>query len=135
MEVARANRFHIGFFGPCNAGKSSLLNALVGQDEAIVSDTAGTTTDVVKKNMEISGVGPCVLLDTAGYDDPSELGLRRVDKTRKEAARVDLAILVLGSFAPEALVDVQHIDLRDAGPLKIPFPFLNINKGLRSETA
>ena len=58
MEVARSNRFHIGFFGPCNAGKSSLLNALVGQDEAIVSDTAGTTTDVVKKNMEISGVGP-----------------------------------------------------------------------------
>lgn len=108
MEVARSNRFHIGFFGPCNAGKSSLLNALVGQDEAIVSDMAGTTTDVVKKNMEISGVGPCVLLDTAGYDDQSELGLRRVDKTRKEAARVDLAILVLGAYDSQALADVQE---------------------------
>lgn len=108
MEVARSNRFHIGFFGPCNAGKSSLLNALVGQDEAIVSDMAGTTTDVVKKNMEISGVGPCVLLDTAGYDDQSELGLRRVDKTRKEAARVDLAILVLGAYDSQTLADVQE---------------------------
>lgn len=108
MEVARSNRFHIGFFGRCNVGKSSLLNALVGQDEAIVSDMAGTTTDVVKKNMEISGVGPCVLLDTAGFDDESELGIRRVDKTRKEAMRVDLAIIVLDTFTPQAREEVQE---------------------------
>lgn len=108
MEVARSNRFHIGFFGRCNVGKSSLLNALVGQDEAIVSDMAGTTTDVVKKNMEISGVGPCVLLDTAGFDDESELGIRRVDKTRKEAMRVDLAIIVLDAFTSQAREEVQE---------------------------
>lgn len=106
MEVARSNRFHIGFFGRCNVGKSSLLNTLVGQDEAIVSDQAGTTTDVVKKNMEISGVGPCVLLDTAGFDDESELGLRRVDKTRREAARVDLAVMVLDACTPQAVEEV-----------------------------
>lgn len=108
MEVARSNRFHIGFFGRCNVGKSSLLNALVGQEEAIVSDTAGTTTDVVRKNMEISGVGPCVLLDTAGFDDESDLGVRRVDKTRKEAARVDLAIMVLGAYGSQALDEVSE---------------------------
>lgn len=108
MEVARSNRFHIGFFGRCNVGKSSLLNALVGQDEAIVSDMAGTTTDVVKKNIEISGVGPCVLLDTAGFDDESELGIRRVDKTRKEGMRVDLAIIVLDTFTSQAREEVQE---------------------------
>lgn len=84
------------------------MNALLGQDEAIVSDQAGTTTDVVRKNMEITGVGPCVLLDTAGFDDASELGIRRIEKTRREAARVDLAVMVLDTFSEPALSEVQE---------------------------
>lgn len=117
METARANRFHIGIFGPCNVGKSSLLNALVGQNEAIVSAEAGTTTDVVRKNMEITGVGPCVLLDTAGFDDTSELGVQRIEKTRRQIESVNLALLVLGSFDEEAVEAVKkwHRLLKNGG--------------------
>lgn len=100
MDVSRSNRTYIGIFGPCNVGKSSLLNAMTDQDEAIVSDTAGTTTDVVRKNIEISGIGPCVLLDTAGFDDGSELGRQRIEKTRREAVRVDLALVLLPEVMP-----------------------------------
>ena len=79
-------RTRIAFFGRRNAGKSSLINALTGQDLAIVSDVPGTTTDPVSKAMEILPLGPCLVTDTAGLDDEGELGTQRVEKT-KEAAR------------------------------------------------
>lgn len=89
-----ANRLHIGIFGKRNVGKSSFINALTGQDISIVSDIAGTTTDPVGKTMEISGVGPVYIYDTAGIDDEGDLGLKRVDKTLAIMKRINLAILV-----------------------------------------
>ena len=86
---------HIGIFGRRNNGKSSLINCLAGQDVAIVSTEAGTTTDPVKKSMEIFGIGPVVLIDTAGTDDAGELGMKRVTKTREVIRNIDLGILVL----------------------------------------
>ena len=79
----RANRLHIAIFGKRNAGKSSLINALTGQQIALVSEHAGTTTDPVFKSMELHPVGPVVFIDTAGFDDEGELGLMRVEKTRE----------------------------------------------------
>ena len=93
-QTPSANRTHIGFFGRMNAGKSSLINAFAGQQVSIVSGTAGTTTDVVHKSMEIHGIGPCVLLDTAGLDDSGELGLLRTGAARKAADRCDVAVMV-----------------------------------------
>ena len=93
--MAKDLKPHIGIFGRRNSGKSSLINLLTGQNIAIVSDTAGTTTDPVKKSMEIFGVGPCVLIDTAGIDDVGELGQQRVEKTMKVLEEVDCAILVI----------------------------------------
>ncbi len=91
-----ANRTHIGFFGRMNAGKSSLINALADQPVSIVSPEAGTTTDVVKKTMEIHGIGPCVLLDTAGFDDAGEVGKLRIAASRKAAESADLAVVLFG---------------------------------------
>ncbi len=93
-STPRANRLHIGFFGRRNSGKSSLLNALAGQEVAIVSPVLGTTTDPVYKAMEIHGLGPCVLIDTAGFDDEGELGQIRIDKTAQAVEKADLAILL-----------------------------------------
>ena len=93
--MAKDLKPHIGIFGRRNCGKSSLINLLTGQDIAIVSDTAGTTTDPVKKSIEIFGVGPCVLIDTAGIDDVGELGLQRVEKTMKVLEEIDCAVLVI----------------------------------------
>lgn len=84
----------IGFFGRRNAGKSTMINFLTGQQIAIVSDTAGTTTDPVRKSMEIGGIGPVVLVDTAGIDDEGELGALRVEKSMAALAEVDLALLL-----------------------------------------
>lgn len=95
MSKGRELKPHIGIFGRRNNGKSSLINVLTGQDIAIVSDTPGTTTDPVKKSMEISGIGPVVLVDTAGIDDSGELGQQRVNKTRQVINSIDLAILVI----------------------------------------
>lgn len=94
-QTIRSNRIHIGVFGRRNVGKSSLLNALSGQAVSIVSDIAGTTTDVVWKNMELPGIGAVVLGDTAGYDDYGELGTMRVETAKKTIPRIDLALLVL----------------------------------------
>ena len=93
--MAKDLKPHIGIFGRRNVGKSSLINRLTGQDIAIVSDTAGTTTDPVKKSIEIFGIGPCVLIDTAGIDDVGELGRQRVGKTLKALEEIDCAILVI----------------------------------------
>ncbi len=94
-ETPKANRLHIGFFGNRNSGKSSLLNALSNQEVSIVSATAGTTTDPVYKAMEIKGLGPCVLIDTAGFDDDDEsLGAVRIERTKQAAEKTDVAVLV-----------------------------------------
>ena len=93
--MAKDLKPHIGIFGRRNCGKSSLINLLTGQNIAIVSDTAGTTTDPVKKSIEIFGIGPCVLIDTAGIDDVGELGQQRVEKTLKVLEEIDSAILVI----------------------------------------
>ena len=90
-----ANRLHIGIFGKVNSGKSSFLNAFTGQDISIVSDVAGTTTDVVTKAMEIAPLGPCVFIDTAGFDDTTQLGEARLERTRQAAEKCDMAILVI----------------------------------------
>ncbi|MFZ4520593.1 MAG: [FeFe] hydrogenase H-cluster maturation GTPase HydF [Bacteroidales bacterium] len=95
MTKGRDNKPHIGIFGRRNNGKSSLINALTGQEIAIVSDVAGTTTDPVKKSIEIGGIGPVVMIDTAGIDDAGALGMKRVGKTRDVLKIIDLAILVI----------------------------------------
>ena len=93
-ETVSAERVHIGFFGRRNAGKSSLVNALAGQEVSIVSPVLGTTTDPVKKAMELLPLGPVLLTDTPGYDDEGSLGALRVKKTRETLARTDIAVLV-----------------------------------------
>ncbi|MDR0790141.1 MAG: [FeFe] hydrogenase H-cluster maturation GTPase HydF [Bacteroidales bacterium] len=95
MTQGREVKPHIGVFGRCNVGKSSLINALSGQNVAIVSEVAGTTTDSVKKTMEIKGIGAVVLIDTAGIDDVSILGDKRVKKALEVLAQIDLAVLVI----------------------------------------
>lgn len=95
-DTPKANRIHIAFFGLRNAGKSTLVNAFAGQDIAIVSDVAGTTTDPVSKAMEILPLGPCVLTDTAGLDDAGELGEMRVRKSFDVLATTDIAVWVAG---------------------------------------
>jgi len=95
MSKGKDKKPHIGIFGRRNNGKSSLINALAGQEIAIVSDFAGTTTDPVKKSMEITGLGAVILIDTAGIDDVGELGEKRIAKTHEALKTVDLAILVI----------------------------------------
>ena len=89
-----ANRLHIALFGRRNSGKSSLINALTGQDTALVSDIPGTTTDPVSKAMEIHGIGPCVIIDTPGFDDEGTLGEMRIERTLKAIERTDIALLL-----------------------------------------
>lgn len=102
-----ANRLHIGIFGKVNSGKSSLLNAFTGQDVSIVSDVAGTTTDVVTKAMEVAPLGPCAFIDTAGFDDTTELGEVRTEKTRQVADKCDMAILVIASNNDDLSEDAE----------------------------
>ncbi len=95
MAKGRESKPHIGIFGRRNNGKSSLINALAGQDIAIVSEIPGTTTDPVRKSMEIFGIGPAILIDTAGLDDSGELGMKRVGRSLAALRTVDLAILLI----------------------------------------
>lgn len=103
VHTPNANRLHIALFGKRNSGKSSLINALTGQDTALVSDTPGTTTDSVQKAMEIHGIGPCLFIDTPGFDDEGELGNRRIERTWKAVEKTDIALLLCagGSSAEE----------------------------------
>ena len=94
VHTPNANRLHIALFGKRNSGKSSLINALTGQDTALVSDTPGTTTDPVQKAMEIHGIGPCLFIDTPGFDDEGELGNRRIERTWKAVKKTDIALLL-----------------------------------------
>lgn len=102
QDTPRGERLHIGIFGRRNAGKSSLVNALTGQETALVSPVAGTTTDPVYKAMELPGVGPVVFMDTAGFDDDGAIGAARVEKTRQAAEKADMALLL---FAEEEMAE------------------------------
>jgi [FeFe] hydrogenase H-cluster maturation GTPase HydF len=95
MSKGKENKPHIGIFGRRNNGKSSFINALTGQETAIISDTAGTTTDPVKKSIEIAGIGPVVLIDTAGIDDVGELGEKRIAKSLAVIKTIDMAVLII----------------------------------------
>lgn len=94
MNTPNANRLHIALYGKRNSGKSSLINALTGQDTAIVSDTPGTTTDLVSKAMEIHGIGPCLFIDTPGVDDEGTLGELRIERTMKAMEKTDVALVL-----------------------------------------
>lgn len=94
-QTPKANRVHIGFFGRCNAGKSTLINMLTDQPVSLVSEVAGTTTDPVSKSMEILPIGPVVITDTAGIDDTSELGALRIEKSEDIIKKINLAVYVL----------------------------------------
>ena len=94
-QTPKANRVHIGFFGRCNAGKSTLINMLTDQPVSLVSEVAGTTTDPVSKSMEILPLGPMVITDTAGIDDTSELGALRIEKSEEIIKKINLAVYVL----------------------------------------
>jgi len=120
-----SNRLHIGIFGKRNTGKSSLINAISGQNIAIVSDIAGTTTDPVYKAMEILPIGPCVLIDTAGIDDEGILGKERVKKTQRVLTKTDVALIVV---EPNTLIDEFEEELITIFKKKnIPFLFV-LNK-------
>lgn len=107
MAKGREVKPHIGIFGRRNNGKSSMINALTGQEVAIVSEVAGTTTDPVKKSLEIHGIGPVIVIDTAGIDDTGELGNLRIKKTKAVIDQIDLAILVIAGN----LLDSYEINL------------------------
>ncbi len=106
-----ANRIHIGFFGRRNAGKSSVVNAVTGQDLAVVSEVKGTTTDPVYKSMELLPLGPVVIIDTPGFDDEGALGELRVKKTKQVLNKTDVAVLVVDASAGLLQCDRELIDL------------------------
>ena len=97
QDTPSANRLHIGVFGKTNSGKSSFINAFTGQEVSIVADVAGTTTDPVYKAMELHPIGPVTIIDTAGFDDASELGGRRVEKTKLAAEKTELAVILMAA--------------------------------------
>lgn len=107
-DTPGSNRLHIGVFGKTNSGKSSFINAFTHQEVSIVADVAGTTTDPVYKPMEISPLGPCVIIDTAGFDDESELGERRVEKTKLAAEKADIAVIVVAGTDVSAAENVKE---------------------------
>lgn len=110
-NTPNANRLHIALFGKRNSGKSSLINALTGQDIALVSNTPGTTTDPVSKAMEIHGIGPCLFIDTPGFDDEGELGEMRIERTWKAVEKTDIAILLCESEHVESEhAESEHAD-------------------------
>lgn len=108
-DTPSGERIHIGFFGKRNVGKSSLVNAVTGQDLAVVSDTKGTTTDPVSKAMELLPLGPVVVTDTPGFDDEGALGEKRVKKTRQTLNRTDVAVLVADANEPLAECETELI--------------------------
>jgi [FeFe] hydrogenase H-cluster maturation GTPase HydF len=128
-----SNRLHIGIFGKRNTGKSSLINAITGQDTAIVSDIAGTTTDPVYKTMEILPIGPCVLIDTAGIDDQGLLGEERIKRTQKVLRKTDVGIIVV---EPDTVIDRFEEELVNNFKLKkLPYIFVLNKSDLKGDLA
>jgi len=124
MKTLKSMRLHIGIFGKTNVGKSSLLNKITNQDVSIVSDIAGTTTDVVEKSMELLPVGPVNFLDTAGIDDSSVLSAERIEKTMKILNRTDIAVIVCDY---NGIDDFEKSLIDKFNELKIPFVIV-VNK-------
>ena len=110
-DTPSGNRIHIGFFGRRNAGKSSLVNAVTGQELAVVSDVAGTTTDPVYKAMELLPLGPVMIIDTAGFDDEGELGELRIKKTKQVLNKTDVAVLVVSGEEGLKQCDEELLEL------------------------
>ena len=125
-----ANRLHIALFGRRNSGKSSLINALTGQDIALVSDIPGTTTDPVNKAMELHGIGPCVIIDTPGFDDEGTLGEMRIERTLRAIERTDIALL----FCNENNLQEEKIWMEQLRTKNIPVILL-LNKADIRENA
>ena len=124
MKTLKSMRLHIGVFGKTNVGKSSLLNRITNQEISIVSDIAGTTTDVVEKSMELLPVGPVTFLDTAGLDDSTELGEKRIEKTMKIVNRIDVGVIVCDF---NGLDDYEKELIAKFDELKIPY-LIVVNK-------
>ena len=122
MKKGKEIRPHIGIFGKRNSGKSSLINALAGQEVSIVSDVAGTTTDPVSKNMEIGGLGAVVLIDTAGIDDEGMLGEKRIARSREVIKTIDLAILLI---TENSLGDFEFGLIEEFNKLDVPYFIVN----------
>ena len=118
MKTLKSMRLQIGVFGRTNVGKSSLLNRITNQEISIVSEIAGTTTDVVEKSMELLPVGPVTFLDTAGLDDNTELGEKRIEKTMKIVNRIDVAVIVCDY---NGLDDYEKELIAKLDELKIPY--------------
>lgn len=110
-QTPKGNRVHIGFFGRCNAGKSTLINMLTDQPVSLVSEVAGTTTDPVSKSMEILPLGPVVITDTAGIDDTTELGALRMEKTEEVVKKINLAVYVLRTDEEPTADDMHWLGL------------------------
>lgn len=124
MKTLKSQKLHIGFFGRTNVGKSSLLNKITGQNTAIVSDIAGTTTDIVEKSMELLPVGSVNFLDTAGINDISELGSKRIEKTLNAIERTDVAVLVCDY---EGIKEYEKFLIEKFKELQIPYIII-VNK-------
>ncbi len=135
-ETPSANRVQIGIFGRVNAGKSSIINAITGQDLAIISGKKGTTTDPVKKAMELLPLGPVVLIDTPGLDDTGYLGKLRVEKTREVLNKVDIAVLAVDAKAADeaSLREIEEPLIRRFAEQKLPY-VIAVNKADRISDA
>lgn len=132
-EVASGERIHIGFFGLRNAGKSSLVNAVTGQQLSVVSDVKGTTTDPVRKTMELLPLGPVVIIDTPGLDDEGELGLMRVEKTQHILTKTDIAVFVTDACQP--ITPLEEEWLKQFQQRNLPFVIALSKADLLAERA
>jgi small GTP-binding protein len=110
-DTPRSDRVHIGIFGRQNAGKSSVVNAITGQELSVVSDVKGTTTDPVYKAMELLPVGPVMIIDTAGFDDEGTLGELRIKKTKQVLNKTDVAVLIVDVLAGKTAFDEELIEI------------------------
>ena len=133
-QTPKANRIHIGFFGRCNAGKSTLINMLTDQPVSLVSDVAGTTTDPVSKTMEILPLGPVVITDTAGIDDTTELGALRMEKTEEVIKKINLAVYVLRTDEEPTSDDMHWLGLLKQNNVPVALFINEINAALNNLT-
>jgi len=132
-QTPKANRVHIGFFGRCNAGKSTLINMLTDQPVSLVSEVAGTTTDPVSKSMEILPLGPVVITDTAGIDDTTELGTLRMEKTEEIVKKINLAVYVLRTDEEPTADDMHWLGLLKQNNVPIALFINEINAEIDKE--